>query len=72
MLPRSLHMCLFSMNIQAIEALLLPVLMKSAYLAQRVPRCEFRNYTVLISYRRHPVSEQKQYHVTWQPLPARK
>lgn len=39
--------------------------MKSAYLAQRVPRCEFQNDTVLISYRRQPVKEQEQQHVTW-------
>lgn len=58
-------MCLFSLNIQAFGALQLPELMKSAYLAQRVPRCEFQNYTVLISYRRQPVKEQEQQHVTW-------
>lgn len=46
--------------------------MKSAYLAQRVPRCEFQNDTVLISYRRQPVKEQKQQHVTWHSLASQK
>lgn len=59
------YVCLFSLNIQAFGALQLPELMKSAYLAQRVPRCEFQNDTVLISYRRQPVKKQKQQHVIW-------